>query len=139
MIKFRMVKINIEQFAILAEAAPSDGLSYTVGVRFRSATEAKRIGCDFAVDFAHNESPILKLNIFCEFEIAPDDWVKKIKDNSLVITRNELGYFSNQTVGVARGIMFCKTEGTPFSQFIVPPINLVNLIKEDFVINLSEN
>lgn len=137
MIKFRMVKINVEQFAILADVAPAEGLSYTVSVRFRSSTEAKRIGCDFGVEFAHNESPILKLNIFCEFQISSDDWEEKINDNKLTITKSELGYFANQTVGVARGIMFCKTEGTPFSQFILPPVNLVNLIKDDFVIELT--
>ena len=138
MIKFRMVKINIGQFAILTDVAPVEGISYTVGLGFSSATNAKRIGCDFSVEFAHNEKPVIKLGVFCEFEISPEDWDGRIKDNSLIVTKDELGFFANQTVGVARGIMFCKTEGSPFSQFIVPPINLVKLIKGDFIIDFTQ-
>ena len=51
MIKFRMVKINIGQFAILTDVAPVEGISYTVGLGFSSATNTKRIGCDFSVEF----------------------------------------------------------------------------------------
>lgn len=132
-----MVKINVEQFAILTDVVPDSGLSYTVELLFKSATEAKRIGCSFTVEFAHDEKPILKLGIFCEFNIHPDDWDAHVSNGSIIITKDELGYFANQTVGTARGIMYCKTEGTPFGQFILPPINLTKLIEEDFTIDLS--
>lgn len=137
MIKFRMAKINVSQFAILADNAPSEGLSYTVGLRFCGATKVKRVGCEFSVEFMHSEKTILKLIIFCEFDIMPEDWDGRTENDELVIKKDELGYFANQTVGVARGIMFCKTENTPFSQFIVPPINLTKLIKEDFLISMK--
>lgn len=137
MINFRMAKINVSQFAILADTVPSDGLSYSVELGFRAATSAKRIACDFAVEFTHNDKPIIKLGVFCEFDIKPEDWDRRINGNTLTITKDELGFFANQTVGVSRGIMFCKTEGTPFSQFIVPPINLITLIKDDFVIDTA--
>jgi len=137
MIRFRMAKINVDQFAILTDMVPDSGLSYTVELGFKSATEAKRIGCTFTVEFAHNDKTIIKLGIFCEFDIQPDDWDARIADNSVVITKEELGYFANQTVGAARGIMYCKTEGTPFGQLIVPPVNLTKLIGEDYTIALS--
>ena len=138
MISFRMIKINVSQFAILADAAPEDNLTYTVGLRFLGASEAKRVACEFTVEFAHLDKPIVKLAMLCEFDILPTDWDERIKDNAITLTKDELGFFANQTVGVARGVMFCKTEGTPFSHFIVPPVNLVSLITEDFTIKIEE-
>lgn len=139
MIKFRMAKINVNQFAILTDIAPNEGLSYSVELGFKGAINAQRVACSYLVEFAHNGTAILKLDILCEFDIRPEDWNNRIKDNTLTITKDELGYFANQTVGVARGVMFCKTEGTPFNHFIIPPINLVELIKEDFTMSLAED
>ncbi len=138
MIRFRMAKINVSQFAILADMVPLSGLSYTVELGFKGAVNAKRIGCDFSVEFAHNDKAILKLGVFCEFDINPDDWNERMKDNKVTFTKDELGFFANQTVGVARGILFCKTEGTPFSVFILPPVNLVSLIKDDFIVDTAQ-
>lgn len=138
MIKFRMAKINVVQFAILSDTLPDNGLSYSVGLGFKCAPAAMRIGCTFTIEVAHNDATILKLEVFCEFDIKPDDWNSRIKDSTLTITCDELGYFANQAVGTARGIMFCKTEGTPFSQFILPPVNITKLLDEDFTIDLSE-
>ncbi len=135
MIKFRMAKINVSQFAILADTAPSDGISYSIGLGFKAATDAKRIACDFDIEFVNEDKPFLKLGVSCEFDIEPGDWDSRAEKGPLTITKDELGFFANQTVGVTRGIMFCKTDGTPFSQFIVPPINLTTLIKEDFMID----
>ncbi len=68
----------------------------------------------------------------------PKDWDSLISDDVITFRKNDLGFFANQTVGVARGIMFCKTEGTPFSQYILPPVNLESLIKEDIFFNLTD-
>ncbi len=139
MIRFRMAKINVNQFAILTDSVPTDDISYTVQLQFMTATDFKRVGCEFSVEFAHDDKAILKLTTFCEFDIHPDDWLERINDNIISFSKEDLGYFANQTVGVARGIMFSKTEGTPFCQFIVPPINLVELIKEDYKANINNN
>ncbi len=138
MIRFKMAKINVSQFAILADNVPDDGLSYSVNLGFKAATNAKRIGCEFSVEFMHIKKPILKLGIFCEYDIFPEDWDERIEKKHLTIKKEELGYFANQTVGVSRGVMFCKTEGTPFNQFIIPPINLNSLLNNDFVIEITQ-
>lgn len=138
MIHFIMAKINVPQFAILSDTVPQENLTYTVELGFKCATEAKRLGCDFLVEFSHDDNPLIKLSVFCEFDILPDDWDRQIADGRLTIRKNDLGFFANQTVGVARGVLFCKTEGTPFSQFIIPPINLVSLITDDFSIEVDQ-
>ena len=37
-------------------------------------------------------------------------------------------------VGTARGILHAKTEATKFNQFLIPPINVVELIKDDIIL-----
>ncbi|MDE6403056.1 MAG: hypothetical protein K2K86_04525 [Muribaculaceae bacterium] len=131
-----MAKINVSQFAILADNAPEDGLSYTVGINFGGAPDARRVACEFSIEFDHGEKALLKLAVFCEFDIMAADWDERVNAGILTLTKSELGLFANQAVGVARGILFCKTEGTPFGRFIVPPINLETLISEDLNITI---
>lgn len=134
MIRFRMAKINVAQFAILADCLPQDGLAYSVRFGFQGAAEAKRIANEFSIEFLHSDKIILKLTIVCEYEIQPDDWSKLVENNILTIQKGDLGYFANQTVGTARGIMYCRTEGTDFNSLILPPVDLTKILKEDLVI-----
>ena len=137
MIRFRMAKINVEQFAILVDKAPNESLSYTVNLGFKGASNAQRIACIFTATFLHNETIILKLVLNCEFDIHSDDWVTIFHENLLRVSKEDLSFFANQTVGTARGIMFCKTEGTDFSNFILPPIDLTKIIDQDLEIDFT--
>lgn len=138
MIRFRMAKINVDQFAILADKAPYEGVSYSVGFGFNVAANASRIACIFTIDFSFSEKPILKLSINCEFDVHEEDWNNRIKDDTLSISKEDLGFFANQTVGAARGILFCKTENSDFRDYILPPINLTDILDEDLEINFSK-
>ncbi|MDE6510773.1 MAG: hypothetical protein K2L00_01580 [Muribaculaceae bacterium] len=134
-----MAKINVDQFAILADKAPYEGVSYSIGFGFNVAANASRIACVFTIDFSFGEKPILKLSITCEFDIHEEDWNNLIKDDTLSISKEDLGFFANQTVGAARGILFCKTENSDFRDYILPPINLNDILDKDLEINLSKD
>ncbi|MDE6444440.1 MAG: hypothetical protein K2K64_08505 [Muribaculaceae bacterium] len=138
MIRFRLAKINVEQFAILADKVPAEGLVYSVSAAFKAARNAHRIACVFSAEFQQGGKIILKLSINCQFEIHPEDWNERIDNNILRISKTDLGYLGNQTVGVARGIMFSKTEGTDFGTLILPPIDLTRLLDEDLVVDFGE-
>lgn len=137
MMRFRMVKINVDQFAILADKAPSEGVTYVLQLGFSAAPEAKRVACAFSIEFAYNDKSILKLSTSCEFDVHKEDWNNCIIGNLLRITKEDLGFFANQTVGATRGILFCKTEHSDFRDFILPPIDLSKILNEDLVIDLS--
>lgn len=144
MIHFRMIKINVDQFAILADQLPTGDMSYSVRTGFRFAPDARRIACTFEVTFDEKDGDnvdkkIIVLEETCEFEIQPVDWDNLITDNKLTITPQDLCMLANQTVGVARGLLYSKTENTPFTQFILPPVNLTTLITEPITIELSDN
>lgn len=47
-----------------------------------------------------------------------------------------LRYLATIATGTVRGIIHAKTENTVLNSVVVPPINLVEAIKEDFVFKL---
>lgn len=136
MMKFKMVKINIDQFAILSQDAPNGDIDVNVNLRFKYSLEARRIASVMQFSFKHKESPLLILEVTCEFEIHPDDWNELFTSSELCISKSILEYFGVQTVGTARGIMHCKTEGTAYNGIILPPLDITQLVKEDIHIPL---
>ena len=42
------------------------------------------------------------------------------------------------TVGTARGVLHAKTENTPFNKFVLPTINVTELVKEDVSFDLEK-
>ena len=73
----------------------------------------------------------------CEFDIHPEDWETMVKDDEVKVSKETLCYLAAQTVGVARGVLYCKTEATPFDELILPPINVAEMINGDLVMSLA--
>ena len=59
------------------------------------------------------------------------------QDNKIIIPKELLAHFGVHTIGTARGILHCKTEGTQFNTFILPPINVSERITEDIIIKIE--
>lgn len=74
------------------------------------------------------------LAITCEFEIEENDYKNIHKNEKTVIPKELLEYFAVHTIGTARGILFYKTESTPYNYIIIPPLNVSEMIKDDMVI-----
>lgn len=136
MMKFKMTKINIDQFAILNQEAPISDIDININLRFKYSLEARRIAPNMQFSFKHKESTLVILEVTCEFEIHPDDWKELITSSELCIPKSILEYFVAQTVGPARGIMHCKTEGTSYNGIILPPIDITQLVTDDIRIPL---
>lgn len=73
---------------------------------------------------------ILELNAF--FAIAPEGMVEIQNKGSVPV--DFLRYMGTIAVGAARGVIHSKTEGTVLNAVVLPPINLVEIIKEDLLV-----
>lgn len=133
MMKFRMVKITVDQFAILSNEAPTGDLDINIEIGMKYAAAARRIMPTLSFSFEKEGTKLLLLQMNCEFEIAPDDWEAATADGKVKITKPTLECLVAQTVGASRGIMHCKTEGTLFNGVILPPVNVARFITEDMV------
>ena len=114
MVRFRMLRISTTQFAILAKEAVEQ-------YRIQTNVELKMV-----------------LQVLCEFGIHPDDVQTLTLDGKVTIPKNIVDYFIAQTVGTARGILHCKTEGTSFNGIIIPPMDVTNIVESDMVIELDK-
>lgn len=136
MARFRMFNIKTDQFAILADNMPSNEVGLHVAIRFKYADNGRKIGCAVEFDFSAGENKLVILHVTCEFEINPADWETFVKDEIVTIPKSLLEYFAVHTIGTARGILHCKTEGTPFNGIILPPLDATKLVRDDLKINI---
>lgn len=138
MVRFRMIRINTEQFAILCDELPEDLNNISIETRLRfKVSKDYRIAPMARFSFVKDEMPLVVIEVCCEFVIHQEDWTKMLKDNDIVVPKETLEYLSAQTIGVARGVLHCKTEGTPLNVFIVPPVNVAAMIEGDLSMELN--
>ena len=137
MIGFRMNRIRVDQFAILTDSIPPEDLSLGFAISFGVAPSIHEVCTTVRFDISHAESPLLILELSCFFEIREEDWNKFKQDNKVIIPKGLLAHFGVHTIGTARGILHCKTEGTPLNAFILPPINVSERITEDIIIEID--
>lgn len=135
MTRFRMFGIHLDQFAILADKNPNEKVGMKVGMNFRYADEGKKIACTANFEFSSDNEKLVVMAVTCDFVIQDDDFEKLKKDEKVAIPKDLLEFFAVHTIGTARGIMFCKTESTPFNNIIIPPINVNDMIATDLLIN----
>lgn len=133
MIRFRMVKITTTQFAIVGDMCGEiDEIGIELGFNVKYSMEMHRIGVSPLLTLkSENDDKLLILELFCEFEVHPDDWQGMITDNRLIINKDFLGNLISQSIGTLRGVLYCKTEGTSYSNFVLPSVSISELVNTD--------
>lgn len=134
--RFRMFRINVEQFAILAENVRLEKLDIATGLEIKYSLEGKSLAIVMTFNFVSEEEKVMLLKLNCEFQIQEDDWNSQINDAKIIFPKNFIEYLVVQTVGTARGVLHCKTEGTAFNHIILPPMNVSDMINGDMIVNL---
>lgn len=137
MVRFRMFKINVEQFALLADN-PSSNLNINSKMGLDFSEENRNIRVNMSFHYVNGSTTLLVLKMNCEFNVHVDDWNSFQKEDKVVVSKSLLDYLVAQTVGTARGILHCKTEGTPFNCIVLPPMDVSHMIKGDIILNKQE-
>ena len=130
-----MFKISIVQFAILSNEA-ANGYRIGTNAELRHTADGSAVAVDATFSFENGGKVDMVLQVLCEFNIHPDDLQSITVGKTVTIPKATLDYFIAQTVGTARGILHCKTEGTPFNGIIIPPMNVTTMLDSDMVIAL---
>ncbi|MPN63841.1 hypothetical protein SDC9_211608 [bioreactor metagenome] len=61
-----------------------------------------------------------------------------LSNNVLLVPKNFMQHLAVITIGTARGILHAKTENTPFNQYVLPTINVSEMIKDDVTFEFRE-
>ena len=139
-IGFQLEKITTEQFAIIPDAYDKSNskIEMTIGLNFGIEKGNRIIASFVKVQFEQNKLPFIIIEIANHFNIEELAWnnLKKTK-NGLIIPKGFASHLVMLTIGTLRGTLHCKMENTEYSNFILPTINITELIKSE--IELVEN
>jgi len=139
-IGFSLNKITTEQFAIIESAFKSDAaIHFNINSKYGVNEEDRMIATFIAPAFSQNKTPFLVLEIACHFKIADDAWVQfTSKDKTkLNIPLGFIRHLTMLTIGAARGVLHSKTENTFFNKFVLPTINVNEIVKNGIVFDLT--
>lgn len=135
MARFKMQKIKVDQFAILTDTNPTGRIELKSDFETRAAKDSPIVTMSMRANLlAENASLLETLLLTCEFAIHPDDFKEMIHDDMMVIPASLISHMAMHVVGTARGILFCKNEGSCLSNLILPQVNVAAVFKDDVVV-----
>lgn len=133
-IGFVLQGIKTEQFAVFEENyLPKKEIGLSTGLQVRVDNQNKHIGVFLGFEFIQSKKVFLKIQVSCHFKIVETAWNSFKFENKLIVPKDFLAHLAMITAGTARGVLFAKTESSPFSNYIIPAINVADMIKEDAV------
>lgn len=140
-IGFQLSGIKTEQFATFEENySAKKETELGIGLQFKLDEQGRHIGAFLRFEFIQVKKVFLKIEISCHFQIEEKSWktIMHANDKKLVIPKEFLAHLAMLTTGTIRGVLFAKTEGTAFSNFIIPTLNVAELISEDAAFERNE-
>lgn len=136
-IPYRIERIETVQFAAFPESnVVGQDIAVNTTVGFSIKSDLSNIRNTLKINYVQGEKLLLIVEINCYFAIDKEG-VEAIKKKGNVPV-DFLRYMGTISVGIARGVIHVKTEGTTLNAVVLPPINLVEMIKTDFVLQESE-
>jgi len=137
-VDFALQGINTEQFAIFEENyAPKKEIGLNTSLQFKVDIQNKQIGVFLGFEFIQGKKIFLKIQVSCHFKIEETAWKSFIQEDKLIVPASFLAHLSMITIGTTRGVLYAKTESTLFSKFIIPTINVAEMIREDATFEIS--
>lgn len=139
-IGFALKKITTEQFAIIESAyKEGDLVDLKAGLRFGINFENNIISVVFSTSLIQEKSPFLIIEVGCHFNITTEAWSSFYNESKteLIVPKGFIGHLVMLTIGTARGVLHSKTENTPFNSFLLPTLNVNELVKKDVVFKVE--
>lgn len=136
-IPFRIRQIKTQQFAMFPEQLVNGNeVSIQSEFSFGVNKDITDIFCVTKLSYIQDEKLLLTAEVHCYFAISEDG-----SQQILQLGRIEVGflrYLATIATGTVRGIIHTKTENTVLNPIVLPPLNLVDAIKDDFVFKTVE-
>lgn len=136
---FVLQAIKTEQFAILDENfSHKKPIELDSQLQFKFDQKQNLIAVAIGFNYIQSKKVLLKIVVSCHFKIETESWLSflKVQEEKLVVPKGFLAHLAMITVGTARGVLHAKTESTDYSKFIIPAINVIEMVENDAVIDL---
>lgn len=131
-IGFNLVSIKTEEFAILQENyLGKQKINMSIGLEFKANEKNKQIAVYTSFTFNEKSKTFLIVKVSSHFVVKPDYWDSISSENRIVFPKNFIIHITMLAVGTTRGVLHAKTEGTIFNNFLIPPVDVTKLVKND--------
>jgi hypothetical protein len=122
-IGYTVREIRTEQFATFEEHYSPDGKTQLeMAMSFAFEPEKRTLVCIIGFTFTQGDSPFMKIETSCHYELENETIERLTKRENLTIEfpKEFLQLIAVTTLITTRGILAVRTEGTPYSSFILP-------------------
>lgn len=137
---FQIIEGGIQEYAFFKEnydpTVPEFQLKSTISFQFTQDTNVLTSNAGITIN--QNGIPVLKCTISFDYSLLEETIREFTKCKQIVIPRDILIYFGSNALGALRGAIMAKLETTTF-RFILPPVNLGDIIKESLTIERDTN
>lgn len=139
LISFQLVDITVEQYALVEANYTDKGkVELKTTLNFKLDEVNQVVGSFVTFVFEQKNKMFLLIEVGCHFNVKETAWNSFKKENKMIIPQSFLEHITVLTVGTARGILYAKTEHSQFSKYIIPTLNVRDLIPEDGVFSESK-
>ncbi len=139
---FAFVGLKTTQFSTNDKAYKTTGaLDLQTNIGFGLDEVNKVLIVEVLFDFLKKkDSPFLKIGLQGHFEIDNKSWkaLSNTDDNTFVIPMKLITHLVVLTIGAARGALHAKTEGTIYNTYLLPTVNVAELINEDVIFSSDD-
>lgn len=140
-VKFALRNITTEQFALLEDVKIDDAkIKIETNLRFGANDKEKVIAAFANFSYESESKTFIVIEVGCHFLIENSAWKEMLDEesNSLNVPKGLMSHLSMITVGSARGVLHAKTENTFYNKYVLPTVNVVDMIKKDAVFNFTK-
>lgn len=109
-------------------------LHSSLGFTFNA--DSNVLNCLCGVKIMQENLPILKSSVSFDYAIAEETIASLRKSKKLIFPKSLLTYFGTNALGALRGVIMAKLETSQF-KFILPPVNLNDIIEDDLTIEIK--
>ena len=129
-IPYRIIQIKTQQFALFHEKyVNGEGVAVKAEYEFKVHSTLCNVVCISSFNYSQGENLLMTIQLDCTFAVSQEGFQQL--QESRMIPVGFLQYLATICTGTARGVIHAKTEGTVLNTVVLPPINLLEIIKDD--------
>ena len=139
-IGFALIAIKTEQFASIEENfTEGEAVNLTSNLNFGFNKDQHAIAVFPKFNFECNGKLFLTIETSSHFTISTQSWESFFSNETGIITipKNFIQHLCVISIGTTRGVLHAKTENTNLNKFIIPTINVTEMITNDIVENIN--
>jgi hypothetical protein len=139
-IGFIFQSVKTEEFATFEDNFDvKKTVNLETGIDLKVNQHKKQIGIFITFEYLQKGKVFLKIRVGCHFAVEDISWSQLLNSEKkeLFLPKGFVTHLLVLSIGTVRGILVAKTEGTVFSRFILPTLNVSEKVENDVIIELD--